>query len=89
MTQSRIHFNRQKLGMIDNNPSSMHREYNEFYAVRVYLRSIRISLVDFNDDKQGETWTNINFQQHYGGRKNHELIKFWRSRVLTSHSPSR
>ena len=23
----------------------MHREYHEFYAVRVYLRSIRISLV--------------------------------------------
>ena len=38
-------FNRQILGIIDNNPSSMHREYNEFYAVRVYLRSIRISLV--------------------------------------------
>ena len=33
-----------RLGMIDNNPSSMHREYQEFYAVHVYLRSIRISL---------------------------------------------
>ena len=43
--QSRMDFNQQILGIIDNNPSSMHREYNEFYAVRVYLRSIRISLV--------------------------------------------
>ena len=32
------------LVMIDNNPSSMHREYNEFYAVHVYLQSIRIIL---------------------------------------------
>ena len=35
----------QKLVMIDKNPSSMHREYYEFYAVHVYLRSICISLV--------------------------------------------
>ena len=35
MTQLRMYFNRQILGMIDNNPSSMHREYNEFYAVHV------------------------------------------------------
>ena len=33
--QSRMDFNQQILGMIDNNPSSMHREYHEFYAVRV------------------------------------------------------
>ena len=45
MKQSRMDFNRQILVIIDNNPSSMHREYNEFYAVHVYLRSIRISLV--------------------------------------------
>ena len=32
--------------MIDKNPSSMHREYHEFYAVHVYLRSIRISLLE-------------------------------------------
>ena len=43
--QSRMDFNQQILGMIDNNPSSMHREYHEFYAVHVYLRSIRISLI--------------------------------------------
>ena len=36
------------LGMIDNNPSSMHCEYHEFYAVRVYLRSIRISFLSTN-----------------------------------------
>ena len=45
MKQSRMTNLSIKLGMIDNNPSSMHREYHEFYAVRVYLRSIRISLV--------------------------------------------
>ena len=45
MTQSRMTNLSIKLGMIDKNPSSMHREYNEFYAVHVYLRSIRISLV--------------------------------------------
>ena len=33
---SKLEFNNQQiLGMIDNNPSSMHREYHEFYAVRV------------------------------------------------------
>ena len=31
--------------IIDNNWCSMHREYHEFYAVHVYLRSIRISLL--------------------------------------------
>ena len=31
--------------MIDKNPSSMHREYNKFYAVNVFLRSIHISLL--------------------------------------------
>ena len=45
MMQSRMDINRQILVMIDQNPSSMHREYNKFYAVHVYLRSIRISLV--------------------------------------------
>ena len=45
MKQSRMDFNRQILVIIDNNPSSMHREYHKFYAVHVYLRSIRISLV--------------------------------------------
>ena len=45
MTQSRMDFKRQILGMIDNNLSSMHGEYHEFYAVCVYLQSIRISLV--------------------------------------------
>ena len=45
MTQSRMENLSIKLEMIDNYPSSMHREYLEFYAVRVYLRSIRISLV--------------------------------------------
>ena len=44
MKQSRMDFNQQILVMIDNNPSSMHREYNDFYAVHVYLRSMRISL---------------------------------------------
>ena len=46
MKQSRMDFNRQILEMIDKNPSSMHREYHEFYAVHVYLRSIRISLLE-------------------------------------------
>ena len=45
MTQSRMTNLLIKLGMIDNNPSSMHREYHEFYAVHVYLQSIRISLM--------------------------------------------
>ena len=45
MKQSRMDFNRQILVMIDKNPSSMHREYHEFYAVHAYLRSIRISLI--------------------------------------------
>ena len=45
MKQSRMDFNLQILVMIHKNPSSMHREYHEFYAVHVYLRSIRISLV--------------------------------------------
>ena len=45
MTQSRMSNLSIKLGIIDNNPSLMHREYHEFYAVHVYLRSIRISLV--------------------------------------------
>ena len=48
MKQSRMDFNQQILGMIDNYPSSMHREYREFYAVRVYLQSIRISLLDMD-----------------------------------------
>ena len=30
--------------IIDNNSWSMHRDYHKFYAVHVYLRSIRISL---------------------------------------------
>ena len=34
-----------KIVMIEKNSSSMHREYHEFYAVHVYLQSIRISLV--------------------------------------------
>ena len=33
-----------KLVLIEKNSSSMHREYHDFYAVHVYLRSIRISL---------------------------------------------
>ena len=33
------------LVIIVNNLSSMHRECHDFYAVRVYLRSYRISLV--------------------------------------------
>ena len=41
------------LGIIDNNPSSMHREYSEFYAVHVYLRSIRISLLGTSLMAQG------------------------------------
>ena len=43
--QSRMSFLSIKLVMIDNNSSSMHREYYKFYAVHVYLRSIRISLI--------------------------------------------
>ena len=34
-----------KLVMIENNSSTTHREYHEFYAVHVYLRSIRLSLL--------------------------------------------
>ena len=34
--------------IIDNNLCLMHREYHEFYALHVYLRSIRISLVSIN-----------------------------------------
>ena len=33
-----------KLLIIDNNSCSMHCDYHDFYAVHVYLRSIRISL---------------------------------------------
>ena len=29
---------------------------------------------NFNDKNHGETWTDLNFQQHYGGRINHVLI---------------
>ena len=46
MKQSRMAFLSIKLVIIENNSSSMHREYHDFYAVHVYLRSIRISLVD-------------------------------------------
>ena len=49
MKQSRISFLSIKLVMIEENSSSMHREYHEFYAVHVYLRSIRISLLDIED----------------------------------------
>ena len=35
-----------KLVIIDNNLCLMHRDYQYFYAVHVYLRSIRISLVE-------------------------------------------
>ena len=42
---SRMAFLLIKLVMIEKNSSSMHREYHEFYAVHVYLQSIRISLL--------------------------------------------
>ena len=29
---------------------------------------------NFNDKNQGETWTNLNFEQHYGARNNHVLM---------------
>ena len=45
MKQSRISFLSIKLVMIEKNSSSMHREYHKFYAVHVYLQSIRISLL--------------------------------------------
>ena len=50
-TISNLEFNRictpisKLLVMIEKNSSSMYREYHKFYAVHVYLRSIRISLV--------------------------------------------
>ena len=48
MKQSRMSFLSIKLVMIENNSSSMHREYYKFYAVHVYLQSIRISLAWLN-----------------------------------------
>ena len=48
MKQSRMTNLSIKLVMIENNSSSMHREYHKFYAVHVYLQSIRLSLVQSN-----------------------------------------
>ena len=45
MKQSRMTFLSIKLIMIENNSSSMHREYHKFYAFHVYLRSIHISFL--------------------------------------------
>ena len=46
--------------MIEKNSSSMHREYHEFYAVHVYLWSIRISLV-LSKKKHKHTTQLLNF----------------------------
>ena len=45
LSNRECYFCRLILVKIDNNSCSMHREYHEFYAVHVYLRSICISLV--------------------------------------------
>ena len=45
MKQSRMAFLSIKLVIIENNSSLMHRKYHDFYAVHVYLQSIRISLL--------------------------------------------
>ena len=39
------------------------------------IQTSNTTLQNLNDDKQGETWTYLNFQQHYGGRINHKMQK--------------
>ena len=58
MKQSRMAFLLIKLVTIENNSSLMHREYPEFYAVHVYLRSIHISL---GGSEEGGNWASYDF----------------------------
>ena len=55
----------------------MHREYNEFYAVHVYLRSIRISLVHTVETKAPKWLLTIapkrgRGRDEFGGREREE-----------------
>ena len=67
-----------KLVMIEKNSRSMHREYHEFYAVHIYLRSILISLVERAFLCHADFFSHFSIVVYEGGSVMQQARSLWR-----------